>query len=68
MMLRKLDAAAAIPSYAHTLVGIGGIVINDKDQILAISEDQSMIPGSWNIPGGYVDPGKRYTLLLYPKL
>lgn len=59
MMVRWLNEkeSANIPPFAHTMVGVGGIVINAKDQILSISEKQSIIPGSWKLPGGYVDPG-----------
>lgn len=60
MMVRWLNEkeTANIPPFAHTMVGVGGIVINAKDQILSVSEKQSIVPGSWKLPGGYVDPGK----------
>lgn len=50
------DSIANIPEYAHTMIGVGGIVINDKNQILTISENHAVIPGSWKLPGGYVEP------------
>lgn len=50
------DSTPNIPEYAHTMIGVGGIVINDKNQILTISENHAVIPGSWKLPGGYVEP------------
>lgn len=53
------DLASNLPVYAHTMVGVGGLVVNDKDQILTISEKQAIIPGAWKLPGGYVEPGTK---------
>lgn len=50
------DLSANIPEYAHTMIGVGGIVVNDKHQILTINEKHAIIPGSWKLPGGYVEP------------
>lgn len=60
MMFKWLpnDSSANIPPYAHTMIGVGGIVINDQQQILTVSEKNSIVPGSWKLPGGYVDPSK----------
>lgn len=60
MMVRWISTkeTSNIPPFAHTMVGVGGIVINAKDQILSVSEKQSIVPGSWKLPGGYVDPGE----------
>jgi len=49
--------ASNIPSYAHTLIGVGGMVINDKDEILVVQERFYTAP-HWKLPGGYVDPGE----------
>ncbi|XP_023346586.1 nudix hydrolase 8 [Eurytemora carolleeae] len=46
-----------IPSYAHTLVGVGGMVINERDEILVVQERFYLSP-HWKLPGGYVDPGE----------
>jgi len=46
-----------IPSYAHTNIGVGGMVINDKDEILVVQERFYLAP-HWKLPGGYVDPGE----------
>lgn len=45
-----------IPSYCHTMVGVGGFVVNDKFQILVVSEKHYSFP-HWKLPGGSVDPG-----------
>lgn len=52
------DLSPNLPVYSHTMVGVGGLVVNDKDQILTIVEKQAIIPGSWKLPGGYVEPSK----------
>jgi len=46
-----------IPSFAHTLVGVGGMVVNDKDELLVVQERFYTAP-HWKLPGGYVDPGE----------
>ncbi|XP_019872061.1 uncharacterized protein LOC109600357 isoform X2 [Aethina tumida] len=48
-----------IPHYAHTMIGVGAVVINDANQILVVSEkyfvgDKPL----WKLPGGYVEPGE----------
>jgi len=53
-----IDESSNIPVYAHTMVGVGGLVINSKNQVLTITEKQAIIAGSWKLPGGYVEPGE----------
>lgn len=43
------------------MIGVGGIVVNDKQQILTINEKHAIIPGSWKLPGGYVEPSTFFT-------
>lgn len=38
------------------MVGVGGFVVNDKSQILVVSEKYYTFP-HWKLPGGMVDPG-----------
>lgn len=45
-----------IPSYAHTVIGVGGLVVNDPSQVLVVSERYLNFP-HWKLPGGVVDPG-----------
>ena len=58
-LLKWLDSSEVcnIPSYAHTLVGVGGMVVNDKDEVLVVQERFYTAP-HWKLPGGYVDPGE----------
>lgn len=50
------DEEVNIPPFAHTMIGVGAIVVNGRDQILAVSEKNSLIPNSWKLPGGYAEP------------
>lgn len=50
------DEPANVPVYAHTLCGVGGLVVNDKNEVLVVSDKYAMIPNSWKLPGGYVEP------------
>jgi hypothetical protein len=33
------------------MVGVGALVINDKNQVLVVSERNALIPNSWKLPG-----------------
>ncbi|XP_017074414.1 nudix hydrolase 8 [Drosophila eugracilis] len=50
------DESNNLPNFAHTLMGVGGLVINDKNEVLVVSDRFAMIPNSWKLPGGYVEP------------
>jgi hypothetical protein len=42
-----------VPPYAHNLVGVGGFVVNDKDEVLVIEERFSRATTAhWKLPGG----------------
>lgn len=46
-----------IPPYAHTMVGVGGIVVNKNGELLVVHERYgSRIMRK--LPGGYVEPGE----------
>lgn len=62
MMYRWLpsDESPNIPPYAHTMVGVGALVLNDMNQILVVSEKNALIKGSWKLPGGYVEPCENF--------
>ncbi|KAJ8986157.1 hypothetical protein NQ317_005630 [Molorchus minor] len=48
-----------IPHYAHTMVGVGAVVINDKSQVLTVMEKYTRTKQPfWKLPGGYVEPGE----------
>lgn len=44
-----------IPPFAHTMVGVGALVVNDKRQALVVSEKNALVKDSWKLPGGYVE-------------
>jgi len=46
-----------VPSYAHTLVGVGGMVVTDNNEVLVVQE-RFRLSSHWKLPGGYVDPGE----------
>lgn len=50
--------SANIPVFAHTMLGVGGLVVNDQRQILTIKENNAIVQGAWKLPGGYVEPSK----------
>lgn len=45
-----------IPHYAHTMIGVGAVVVNDKDEVLVVKEKYGF-QQYWKMPGGYVEPG-----------
>lgn len=54
-----VNLTANVPVYAHTMIGVGGLVVNDNRQILTIKENHAIVKGAWKLPGGYVEPGKK---------
>lgn len=52
-----------IPNYANHYIGVGGVVMNDKNQILTVTEKylRHIAPGFYKLPGGAVDPGEDIT-------
>lgn len=66
MMCRWLPGASEpnpLPSYAHTFVGVGGLVVNSLGEILVIAEKFQVASEAgrtrWKLPGGLVDKGER---------
>ncbi|XP_075680090.1 uncharacterized protein LOC142646054 [Dermatophagoides pteronyssinus] len=57
IMVKSLNDRNNIPKYAYTNVGVGGLVINDKNQILIVKE-RTKITDYWKFPGGYVEQGE----------
>ncbi|XP_031621146.1 nudix hydrolase 2 [Contarinia nasturtii] len=55
-----VNLSANIPVYAHTMVGVGGLVVNDQKQILTIKENRAIVQGAWKLPGGYVEPNEHF--------
>jgi ADP-ribose pyrophosphatase YjhB (NUDIX family) len=51
------DSSANLPPACHTNLGVGGLVINDNNQMLVVIEKHTDI-AHWKLPGGYVEKGR----------
>ncbi|KAI5651829.1 NUDIX domain-containing protein [Phthorimaea operculella] len=51
------DSKSNLPPACHTNLGVGGMVFNDKNQILVVMEQHFEYP-HWKLPGGYVERGE----------
>lgn len=51
------DSMPNLPPSCHTNLGVGAMVFNDTDHLLAISEKHYEYP-HWKLPGGYVERGE----------
>ncbi|XP_066153059.1 uncharacterized protein [Euwallacea fornicatus] len=47
-----------VPPYAHTMIGVGAVVVNESDQVLVVKEKYFYKEPLWKLPGGYVEPGE----------
>lgn len=57
------DTPSSLPKYSFTQIGVGGIVLNGKGEVLMVQERVSPIPlfqGSWKLPGGLADPSEDF--------
>lgn len=54
------DEGCNIPHYAHTNLGVGGFVYNEKtNEVLVVKEKYyNNRKAVWKLPGGYVEPGE----------
>ena len=50
-----------LPPYAHTTLGVGAFVVNEKEEALVILEKFSHAPDFWKLPGGAVDVDEELT-------
>ncbi|XP_049801718.1 uncharacterized protein LOC126236444 isoform X2 [Schistocerca nitens] len=46
-----------IPQYAHTMIGVGAVVVNKDQELLVVRERFHTVP-HWKLPGGYLEPGE----------
>ncbi|XP_065351069.1 uncharacterized protein LOC135946685 isoform X2 [Cloeon dipterum] len=46
-----------IPTYAHTMVGVGGLVVDSKNRLLVVKERFWKTP-TWKLPGGFLESGE----------
>jgi ADP-ribose pyrophosphatase YjhB (NUDIX family) len=64
MMTRWLLATPSpLPMYAFTQIGVGGVVVNTREEVLMVQERISPLPayqGCWKLPGGLADPGEDF--------
>lgn len=51
------NCEANLPPACHTNLGVGGLVINDNNELLVVVEKHNEIP-HWKFPGGYVERGE----------
>lgn len=60
MMVRWLPSEESnqIPPYAHSLVGVGGMVVSEPDQQLLVVREKYYKQPHWKLPGGFVEPGQ----------
>jgi len=57
------DEPNPLPLYGFTQIGVGGVVVNSKDEVLMVKERVSPMPhfqGSWKLPGGLADPAEDF--------
>jgi len=60
MMVHRLTPKAFIPPYATHYIGIGGVVLNDRRELLVVCEKYHRIsrPGFYKLPGGALTQGE----------
>lgn len=46
-----LNDKSRLPHYSTHYLGAGGLIINDKSQILLVREKNGVRAGNWGIPG-----------------
>lgn len=67
MMYRWLptDEESNVPRFAHTMIGVGAVVVNPTGEVLVVRERHAYkgFP-HWKLPGGYVETGKKHSLRL----
>ena len=57
------DEECAVPHYAHTNLGVGAFVYNEKTtELLVVKEKYVEKSAFWKLPGGYVEPGENLEL------
>jgi len=57
------DTPSPLPQYGFTQIGVGGVVVNSRSEVLMVQERVSPLPkfqGSWKLPGGLADPGEHF--------
>jgi 8-oxo-dGTP diphosphatase len=61
MLTLQLETAAFVPAYSSHYIGAGGVAINDRDELLVVSERymrDPQRPPRYKLPGGALDEGE----------
>jgi 8-oxo-dGTP pyrophosphatase MutT (NUDIX family) len=59
MLVRKLVDDAFVPMHATHYIGVGGVVINDRDELLVVCErHRRTAQPYYKLPGGALQPGE----------
>ena len=56
LVVKRIKENAIIPTAANHTLGVGAVVINDKNEILVIKERISNL--GYKLPGGHIDNGE----------
>jgi len=57
------ETHSPLPKYGFHQIGVGGVVVNSKNEVLMVQERISPIPryqGCWKLPGGLADPAEHF--------
>lgn len=59
LLVRRLQEDALVPGYATHYIGAGGVVINERQELLVVSErHRSSARPYYKLPGGALHPGE----------
>lgn len=62
MLARWLEESPSkLPRYGFTTIGVGGAVVNSKNEVLMVQErlvENANFQGLWKLPGGLAEPGE----------
>ena len=59
------DQTSNIPPYAHTNLGVGSFVLNEKTNEVLVIKEKHLKKPMWKLPGGYIEPGLIYNTYLH---
>lgn len=62
LLVKRIKENAIIPTAANHTLGVGAVVINDKNEILVIKEKISNL--GYKLPGGHIDNGEMISTAL----
>ena len=58
--LSGVPETSCLPKYAHSLVGVGAVVLNRRGEMLVVQEKHGVLKGQgvWKMPTGLAEPGE----------